>query len=105
MNSVEYEALDELGSTYLRPARIISELPWAQRRTALTKALPVIGKLVSLVPQQQFSFGLGVFKAFRLNAAEARRHPQVGVLTLSAGDISLDLVPGYGSPELEGPAT
>lgn len=97
MKPYDYEALDQHGSPYIRPARIISELPWVQRKAALTNALPQIGKIVDLEPKQHLSFGLPVYKAFGLNAKEARKHPQASLLKLSGANISLDLVPGYGS--------
>lgn len=95
MKSVPYEALDNTGTPFTRPARIISELPWRQRKGALISAMDAVSQQVGIEAIDRISFGIPVFNAFGLNANEARKHPKAALLMTAGCDISLELVPGF----------
>jgi hypothetical protein len=95
MKSVPYEALNNAGKPFIRPARIISELPWRMRKAALSGALAAVSEQVGLESIGQISFGIPVFNAFGLNAKEARNHPKATLLMTAGGDIGLEMVPSF----------
>lgn len=68
MKSVPYEALDNVGKPFNRSARIISELPWRERKAALSGALAAVSEQVGIAPTDQIYFGIPVFNAFGMNA-------------------------------------
>lgn len=95
MKSVPYEALDNVGKPFNRCARIISELPWLERKAALSGALAAVSEQVGIAPTDQIYFGIPVFNAFGMNAKEARQHPMAALLMTSGGDVGLEMVAGF----------
>ncbi|WP_439126122.1 MAG: hypothetical protein ACNJA3_27525 (plasmid) [Pseudomonas rhizophila] len=95
MKPVSYEALDKEGKPFIRPARIISELPWRERKAALSEALAAVSKHVGIEAKGQISFGIPVFNAFGLTSKEVRNHPSADLLMIAGGDIGLELIPGF----------
>lgn len=93
----EYEALNARGYPYMREARVVGELPLADRRPALDAALAAVSKSLGMPALKALSFGLPVFEAFGLNRREAGRHEQAALLLTPGADLSLDFVPAYTS--------
>lgn len=90
-----YEALDQSGHPFLRPARIIGELPTpACRKAASSDATDSVAQLLDRPAVRQIAFGLPVFAAF-MTAPEAKKHPQRELLETRGCDVSLDLCATY----------
>lgn len=93
--SPTYEALDQNGRPYTRPARIIAELPTPSCRIeACGEATSSIARMLGLTAQRRIAFGLPVFAAF-MTSAEAKKHPQRKLLETCGADVSLDLCSTY----------
>ena len=91
-----YWALDAQGREYQRPARVIAELPHAQRSEALREATAQLASMSGLRAVKTIPAGAPAFTAFEgLNRPLARRHPMAGNLLKSGEALALDLVPSY----------
>lgn len=84
-----------MGWPLVREARVVGELPLAERRPALNAALAAVGKALGMPAFKALSFGLPVFAAFGLNRREAGRHEQASLLLTQGSDLSLDFIPAY----------
>ncbi|UUZ66353.1 hypothetical protein LP417_35675 (plasmid) [Polaromonas sp. P1-6] len=71
----EYEALDDAGFPYLRPARLIDELPISQRAAALELATEKMSQLLGIPANRTIPFGAPVYVAF-MSRPEAKKHSQ-----------------------------
>lgn len=89
-NRPTYEALDQHGRPFMRPARIVAELPTpAARLAACEEATDAIAQLLGCVVPRRISFGLPVYAAF-MTAPEAKKHAQRKLLETRGCDVSLD---------------
>lgn len=96
MNRPNYEALDGQGLPYVRPARVISELPSSDaRRNALDSATLDIAKRLQSLAIRQIGFGTPVFIAFGLTRQQAKVHEQAKLLLTMGCDLSLDFCPEF----------
>jgi hypothetical protein len=91
----DYEALDAQGYPYMREAKVVGELPLADRRPALDAALAAVSNSLGMPARKALSFGLPVFEAFDLNRREAGRHEQAALLMTQGVNLSLDYIPAY----------
>lgn len=90
-----YEALDQNGRPFTRPARIIAELPTpACRLVACSEATAEISQLLGLPAVRRIAFGVPVFAGF-MTAPESKKHPQRQLLETRGCDVSLDLCAAY----------
>lgn len=96
MNRPDYQALDKHGLEYLRPARVIGELPWASRAAALTEATASIAAKTGLKPIHDIHFGVPAFTAFEgMTRAKAKHHQDCELLLTKGDDVSLDYCGSY----------
>lgn len=98
MKRPDYEALDHQGLTYIRPARIISELPHASRASALISATETLSALLGQPSLNNIHFGTATYEAFDMRPtgrAWAKNHDQAPLLLLMGGDLPLDMCPEY----------
>lgn len=93
----DYEALDAQGYPYMREAKVVDELPLADRRPALDAALTAVSKSLGMPASKALKFGLPVFEAFGLNRCEAIRHVKASLLLTPAAFLNLDFVTVYTS--------
>lgn len=96
MNRPEYQALDKQGLEYLRPARVIGELPLEARAAALIEATAAIATKTGLKAVKHIPFGAPVFTAFEGMTRPKAKHHTEGKLLLTIGDdVSLDYCQTY----------
>jgi hypothetical protein len=94
-NRPTYEALDQRGRPFTRPARIVAELPTpAARLAACDEATGAIAQLLGRTAQRRIAFGMPVFAAF-MTAPEAKKHPQKALLETRGCVVSMDLCTTY----------
>jgi hypothetical protein len=84
-----YEALDGQGLPYLRPARIIDELPHGQRLFNMHKASQALAAKIELKLVQPAHYGRPVYHAFGLNLAAAKKHKHSALLLLLGSDLPI----------------
>jgi hypothetical protein len=90
-----YEAIDQSGRTYIRPALTVDELPLAERLNALVDMRPVISEIVGIEPLGKFSYGLPIYTAFRMTLGQAKQHVHSKILLLKGCDLNLNFHPKY----------
>lgn len=90
-----YEALDGQGVPFERPARVVGELPYAERGTALASATLEVAKRLNMAAQRQIPFGGPVFVAFGLSRQQAKQHAESALLMTRGDNLSLDYCPEY----------
>lgn len=91
MTRPNYEALDAHGRPYLRPARLVGELPTAEARAiALQSATQVASQILGIKAVRRIPFGGPVFIAFGLSKPEAKKHAQSKLLLTIGESLSLD---------------
>lgn len=90
-----YEALDARGVPYMRPARVIGELPTANdRAAALAEALPHVEAIVGQKAVCGLKFGCTVATSFMKDRL-ARRHDCAGLLLTKGEGLMLELCPSF----------
>lgn len=95
----DYEALNGQGLPYIRPARIVGELPTPEARlAALDSATHAIAKRLGITALRRIGFGSPVHVAFGLTRPQARNHAMASLLLTAGDDISLDHCPEYVEP-------
>lgn len=96
MTRPDYEALDGQGLPYVRPARVVGELPSPEERfVALESATQEVAKLLQINAQRRIPFGGPVFVAFGLTRPQAKNHAQAQLLLTTGDSLSLDYCPEY----------
>lgn len=96
MQRPDYEALDAAGLPFVRPAKIIAELPTPEvRAAALDSATQSVAKQLNSVAQRRIGFGTPVHVAFGMTRQQAKNHPQAKLLLTLGESLSLDLCPEY----------
>lgn len=96
MSRPNYEALNVQGLPYIRPARVVAELPTpGARGIALASATQEIAKRLQAVAQRRIGFGTPVFVAFGLTRPQARVHEHANLLLTTGGELSLDYCPEF----------
>ena len=90
-----YQALDAQGFEIPRSARVIGELPHADRAAACTEAAALIASKLNLSAPERIKFGVPVFQCFNMTRPQAKHHKQSVLLLTAGGDVSLDYCPSY----------
>ena len=86
---ISYEALDSTGKPVMRDAKVISELPYENRRSACVDAAKGIGDALGLVPLRSVPFGAPVYEAFGMTRPEAKAHSRSSLLLALGCDVAL----------------
>lgn len=93
-----YEALDQHGLPYHRPAVVIGELPHHAVEAALASATQQLSRQLNSAPLRPIPYGSPVFVAFGLNRRQAKNHPEMELLLTKGDGLSLDFCPEYDCP-------
>lgn len=91
MQQPDYEALDVKGYPYVRPAKVVGELPTACVEARLGIATEAIAKLLGMPAKQRIFYGAPVFEAFGFSRAQAKKHGQAKLLLTKGESLSLEL--------------
>jgi len=97
MTRPQYEALDKIGLPYIRPARVVGELPTpGDRLSALAEATTAIAEKTGLTAIKAIPFGAPVFSAFAgMTRPKAKHHVDSKLLLTMGDDVSLDYCNRY----------
>lgn len=90
-----YEALDDQGFVYMRPAQTIGELPRLLRESALEEATQVIALKLNLKPIGIIQYGVSAYSAFGLDRPAVRKHQHLKLLLTCGDDMPLDYCNSY----------
>ena len=94
-----YEALDRQGLPYMRPAKVIGELPTADVAAATDSATQQIAKMLNMSAVRCIQYGAPVFVAFGLTRNQAKQHSLADLLLTRGDEVPLDHCPVYDAAE------
>ncbi len=91
----QFEALDAKGHPYMRPARVVGELPTGGERVdALHEAGPAVAAMLRMPLLRPIRFGMPIGLAF-MTRAQMRKHPKRAFLQRLGDDLPLGFCESY----------